>query len=426
MKTFSIVVLFTVLFSYFFVLDDPLDQDIQVFITHYNNNHQITGNGSIYQLGFWAEISESPGQIGRWRLQQYKNALNNLKPGEKVDYEDYPEEYLINEIYPDQENPEFLCDIQISSCFNYLYENIENITPLIEEKFWYIERYEALMAFKHFTLYEKPSHSVPEPSFGPSSDILQLKLIALIDNFKAGNIESATLAIEELIIFHKNVLEQTPYIAPKIMSIIELEMVIETASFLISKTEREKLNQWQRVIDHLTHLSEQQLSMKKTFVHDFIAQVNSLDNVNIAQYSGELPGVVNLLPARLLYKKNMTINMLYQWMTSNHGLISFKNNKIVVREKTNVQEILSFNYQNPVGSILAVAMAPKLLNLEHFLYEIEVKQQMVKFLFKHKNNRALKTEFISPYTGENAKIIEQLFCVSTDNDAENDICITYF
>lgn len=420
------ILLFTFILGYFFVLDDPLDQEVEALITHYNNNHQIEDNGSIFQLGYWADISDSAEQIGLWRLNQYKSALSRLKEKEKVTFEDYPEEYLISEVYPDQDNPEFLCDIQQPSCFNYLYKNIESIMPLTQEKFWYIDRYDELMTFDTFTLYAKPSHSLPEPDFGPSSDILQLKLIDIIHNVKAGDIQLAIAKIKQLIIFHKNVLEQTPYIAPKIMSIIELEMVIETTSFLISKTPPENREQWQAIIIHLTPLTNEQLSMKKTFVHDFIAQVNSLNNVDIARYSVELPEIVNFLPSRLLYKKNMTINMLYQWMTSNHGLLSFKNGKVVEKKKNNVKAILAFTYQNPVGSILAAAMAPKLLNLEHFLYEIEVKQQMLKFLFSSKKNSTLVDIFKSPYTDNPAEINGQMFCVSTDSDSENDICITYF
>ena len=297
---------------------------------------------------------------------------------------------------------------------------------MIQEKFWYVDRYDELMTFATFTLYARPSHSLPEPDFGPSSDILQLKLIDIIHNVKTDDLQLAIAKIKQLIIFHKNVLEQTPYIAPKIMSIIELEMVIETTAFLISKTPPENREQWQTLITHLAPLTAEQLSMKKTFVHDFIEQVNSLDNIDIARYSVQLPEVVNFLPSRLLYKKNMTINMLYQWMTSNHGLISFKNGKVVEKKKPDVKAILAFNYQNPIGSILAAAMAPKLLNLEHFLYEIEIKQQMLKFLFSRKKNNTLVDMFKSPYTDNLAELNGQMFCISTDSDSENNICITYF
>ena len=296
------------------------------------------------------------------------------------------------------------------------------------EKQDFIQRYDELMSFTDFSLYSAPSYSLPEPAFGPSADILQLKLLRIIELVKYNDFTYATNELIALINFHKRVLEQTPYMAPKIISMIELEMVLETSAYLMSKTTPENISLWQNVIDAIAPLNNNQLSMRQQFIHEFVAQVNALEKIDITQYDESLPATVNFLPIKILYKKNKTINMLYQWMTSQAGLISLSSsNQIVKRNKLSMDDILKFDYQNPIGSMLAKDMAPKLLNLESFLYQIETKQQMIKHLYLAKNKtNASQQEYISPYTQKPAYISDHSFCVSTDESIQNDICLSAF
>ncbi len=189
---------------------------------------------------------------------------------------------------------------------------------------------------------------------------------------------------------------------PKIKSLVELEMVLNTTAFLVSKTPQPQLNLWQPTLAAFAPLTKAQLSMDKQFFHEFVAQVNALadinlDDYNLNEYDESLPKFLNLLPTKVLYKKK-TINMLYQWMTSNQGLMSLENNHITTKAKSKMEDILTFDYQNPMGSMLAISMAPKLLNLEPFLYQLNVKQQMLNYLFLAKIKAEQRAPFLSPFT----------------------------
>lgn len=431
MKVFSILLLFIcALLGYLLFTDEQLDDGIADLIQQYNNEHLVENNGSIFQLGMWSEISEDPMQIGLWRLSQYQNALKKMADGsQELDYQDYPEELLINNLYTIENIPNLLCDLKDPNCLEYIYLNSELIADIVTPKILYIERYDQQMTFKDFSLYEKPSYYLPVPSFGPSETILQLKLLQLIEEFKAEQYQSTIQALTQLVNFHKRILAQTPYMVPKIKSLVELEMVLNTTAFLVSKTPQPQLNLWQPTLAAFAPLTKAQLSMDKQFFHEFVAQVNALEDINLDdynlnEYDESLPKFLNLLPTKVLYKKNKTINMLYQWMTSNQGLMSLENNHITTKAKSKMEDILTFDYQNPMGSMLAISMAPKLLNLEPFLYQLNVKQQMLNYLFLAKIKAEQLTPFLSPFTQDPAYFSEQLFCITTNKNSESDICIS--
>ena len=112
-------------------------------------------------------------------------------------------------------------------------------------------------------------------------------------------------------------------------------------------------------------------------------------------------------------------------MTSNQQLISLQNNTIITKPKADIDEILSFDYLNPMGSILAMSMAPKLLNLEPYLHQLNIKQQMLTYLYQLKS-KANIAPYLSPYTQEPAYQAEKRFCIATNQNSENDICIGAF
>ena len=109
--------------------------------------------------------------------------------------------------------------------------------------------------------------------------------------------------------------------------------------------------------------------------------------------------------------------------------MSYNNNKIVMKETPVIDNILTYDYQNPMGSLLAMSIAPRLLHLEPFLYKIDVKQQMLIHQINIKNSatsKNLNRNFISPYTGETAYVANHLFCISINTALNDDICIHEF
>ncbi|MGJ8691999.1 MAG: hypothetical protein ACSHW0_05920 [Thalassotalea sp.] len=417
------------IFSYLFLLDEQLHDDIPAILAEFNNPPGLDNNGSIYQLGMWSEISDAPDAIGQWRLSQYRAAQQTATNStQEITFEDYPEELQIFELFDSQARPALLCAMTNLECLAYILDHHQEIPALVERYQLFIERYDTLMSYENFGAYEQPSFYLPQPDFGPSADILQLKLLAIIYQMRNQQVQQGIDELTKLLQFHHKLLAQTPYMPVKIASTIELEMVIDSAAFLIAKSANKQ--DWQAFIDNLTTLTTTQLTFEKPFLHEFVALVNTLENINIHEHDDELPKIVNFLPAKILYKKNKTINTLYQWINSNISILKFtENNRIELVAKTNPDDILSFDYRNAVGSTLVNSMAPKLLNLEKFLFQLEVKQQMLNYLYQlpshHNDNDKVNKSYISPFTGEPAYYRDNKFCLAVDQLPANDICLFY-
>lgn len=426
MKKVSVLaLLFALLVSYLFIFDEPLNVNAANVLKHYNHNHTIENNGSVYQLGLWSEISESPMQIGKWRIAQYQDAIRKSTE-EEVEFEDYAGSIITQEIFQGKSKPALLCNIKESACVNYIQLNIDLIPSLLADKSLFIERYDNALSFNTYTLYEKPSYNLPTPTYGNNSDLLKLKLLGLIKQTQEEKYQESATEIAHIISTHKKILAQTPYLAPKIMSIVELELTIDTLSLLLSKTHKSHIAQWQPILTALKPLNSAQLSMEKPFFYEFVSLVNTLETIDVEDYKDELIENINFLPSRILYKQNKTINMLYQWMTSNQNLMSYNNNRIITKESPVIDNILAYDLMNPMGSLLAMSIAPRLLHLEPFLYKIDVKQKMLMYQFNQKLStlpKNKKKEFISPYTGEPSYIADGFLCVSKNTNLNEDICI---
>jgi hypothetical protein len=76
-----------------------------------------------------------------------------------------------------------------------------------------------------------------------------------------------------------------------------------------------------------------------------------------------------------------------------------------------------------------MASVPKFIELENQVYDIEIKQRMLKHLFKLKDDSRgveYQTSYKSPYTGQEAHVLDNNYCITVDKDNENDICISKF
>jgi len=343
-----------------------------------------------------------------------------------LEFEDYPEKEWIEELYLAGAKPELLCDFAQKKCLNFVYENLELASELINDNKGYIKRYDGLLNFNKFELYAKPSYSLPMMKFGPSLDILKLKLMSLFQKVKDKNYKDASDELSKLVLFNKNVLEKTPYIMPKVVSLVELELILNSAAYLISNTDNNNISDWSSFISTLNQLTSNQLKFDKPLFGEFVSQVNALDIIEQHDLSNELPTFIKYLPLRLLYKRNRSINMLFDAMTVNMGKTEIVGKRIVTQDKGNNKDMLAFDYRNAIGSLLIMASTPKFLDLEDALYNLEVKQRMIKHLFFVQKTGSEHSTFKSPYTGIVATLEDEIFCTAPLESEDNNICITAF
>lgn len=418
------VTLISIFFVFvFFIFDDNLDPKIQSIIDKYNTQYSTKDNGSVYQLGMWSKLDKTPYQIGLWRVNQYKEALAQKSGSiEDLKYEGYTEEDWILQLYSEDSKPDLLCNFREHNCLESIYERSEEALDLAAENAIYIERYNGLMEFNKFELYEKPTFMSPFLYMGPNMDVLQLKLMALFQKVKSKKYKEVSDEISKLVLFNKKVLEQTPYLMMKIVSVVELEQTLNAAAFLISRTDQRNIDEWQSFIETLTQLTQNQLKMNKLLHVEFVSQVNSLDILDVGEFEKTLPNFVKLLPHRILFKRNKSINMSYSAMTANMDKIELVGDKIVSYEKVDISDFLTLDYSNVIGSLLMMTVIPRVLDIETTLYDIEVKQRMIKHQFRGN----AQANFVSPYNGQEAYISNNMFCSSSHDDRENDICVSAF
>jgi len=426
----SLFILLLSIFLYLFVIDDELNHNIQPILDQYNTQHTTENNGSVYQLGMWSALDTSPYEVGLWRLKQYNEALsNNGYSVVDVEFEDYPEKDWIESLYSEDKMPELLCDFNKIKCFELIYKDPSNISNLIAENSEQIKRYEGLMQFGNFQLFEKPSYMLPMMKFGPSLDILKLKLIDIINDVKQGQIDLASSKLLPLIRHNRRVLEQTPYVIPKVISIVKSEIIIDVFAFILSKNDDIPSSLWKDVIASLKPLTDNQLKLNKVFLNEFVAQAKMFEVMQPEDYKRELPSVIKYIPLSLMFKKNRSMNMLYEATTRYFERLEFEGDKIKVINGKEIEDVVYFDYKNALGSLLLMTSVPKFIELENQVYNIEIKQRMLKHLFElrmQNSDSNSQSSYKSPYTGQKAHVIDNNYCIAVDDDSENDICISNF
>ena len=425
-----IIILLLLVLFYLFIIDDKLNPEIQLILDQYNTQHTIDENGSVYQLGMWSALDTSPYDVGLWRLKQYNESLsNNGYTVVDVEFEDYPENDWIELLYPEDKMPELLCDFNKLECLELIYQDPSNIVNLIAENSDYIKRYDGLMKFDKFALYETPSYMLPMMKFGPSLDILKLKLIEVINDVKQGQIGLASSKLIPLIKHNRRVLGQTPYVIPKVISLVESEIIIDVFAFILSKSDDIHPSFWKDVIASLKPLTNNQLKLNNVLLNAFVAQAKMFEVLKPEDYKRDLPSVIKYIPLSLMFKKNRSMNMLYEATIRYFDRLEFVGDKIKVTEGKELKNVVYFDYRNALGSLLLMTALPKFIELENQVYNIEIKQRMLKHLFELKmknhgiNNQRL---YKSPYTGQAAHVIGNNFCIVVDDDSKNDICISNF
>jgi len=410
--------------GYLFYKDDELNPEIVQLLQEYSNSITTQRNGSVYHMGMWSSLESSPYEVGLWRIEQYEKSLANTElPSTSIEFDDYPEEDWIEEILPEDEKPKWLCDYDEIGCLESIYNRSEQAIYLGDTFAKHIERYNGVFNYTDFGLYQQPSIYGPMMKFGPGIDVLKIKLILSLHDFKLGKREDVINDLTNLVNHHKTVLGQTPYTVSKVISVVELQLLYKAAAFLISKTNDEGLSVWKPYIDSLVQLEKDQLTFDKPLNHEFMSSYNSFQIAGLGNYRENLPSILKYLPKSFLYKPNRTANLMFKGMTVKRGKYELLSDRINVHDKPNVDDAIKFDLSNPIGSLLAITVTPKYLELDGALHDLEVLQRMTKHLYQQRLNNGNES-FLSPYTGMEGRIKESFYCVDAHDKDDKPICLS--
>lgn len=410
--------------GYLFYKDDDLNPEIVQLLEEYSSSITTQQNGSVYHMGMWSSLESSPYEVGLWRIEKYEKSLANTElPSTSIEFDDYPEEDWIEEIFPEDEKPKWLCDYDEIGCLESIYNQSEHAIYLGDTFAKHIERYNGVFNYTNFGLYQQPSIYGPMMKFGPGIDVLKIKLILNLHNFKLGKRETVVEDFIQLINHHKLVLGQTPYTVSKVISVVELQLIYKAAAFLISKTNDDDLFFWKPYIDSLTQLKTDQLTFNKPLNHEFMSSYNSFQIAGLGNFKENLPSILKYLPKSFLYKPNRTANLMFKGMTVKRGKYELLGDRIFVHEKPNVDDAIKFELSNPIGSLLAMTVTPKYLELDGALHNLEIFQRMTKHFYQQRINNSNES-FLSPYTGMKGLFKESFYCIDGYDKEDKPICLS--
>lgn len=144
--------------AYFAFVDEELNPEIVLLLENHSKNISKHNNGSVYQLGMWSSFDSEPYELGLWRIKQYESAYSNTEfPANSIDYEDYPRDKWIEELFVESDMPKWLCDFDETDCLDLIYSNSEGAIYLASEFNKHISRYDGILNYSHFGLSHEPS-----------------------------------------------------------------------------------------------------------------------------------------------------------------------------------------------------------------------------------------------------------------------------
>lgn len=426
LKKLKIPVCLILFFSltYLAFMDDELNPEIVELLEDHSKNISKNNNGSVYHLGMWSSFDSSPYEVGLWRVTQYENAYSNAEfPTNTIEYEDYPKDKWIEELFVESDKPKWLCDYDESDCLDLIYTNSEDAIYLGKVFDKHITRYDGVLDYSYFGLSHEPSVFSPMMMFGPGIDVLKIKLITYFHSFKLGKQEIVINNLARLLSHHKTVLDQTPYTVSKVISVVELQLIYKAAAYLISKTSNQNLYIWKPYINALTQFNKNQITFEKPFLHEFASSYKSFEMAGLGDFRKDLPSVIGYLPKSYLFKPNKTANVMFKALMVNRGKYEFSDDRIIVHEKPDIKSLMKFELSNPIGSLLAITATPRYLNLDGQLHNLEILQRITKHLYIKRFGSEEK-EFISPYTGNKGKAKGKLYCIDAESAEDEPICLS--
>lgn len=428
LKNRIIIVLTTVLVSltiaaYYLIIDDELNPEILPLVVQYNNTQTKTDNGSVYQMGFWAKPGQSPYEVGLSRIEGYLQAIEqNDSQLTGLEFEDPLDEA---EVMAAIKKHSLLCDLTAPSCLNHMYDNTDKAPAVIQANQEYLDRYEKLMSFEQFKLHSAPIYTMPEILFGPALNLIRLRTLDLIYQFKQKQYKTVVQALVKQTQFSEKVLWDTPYTIAKINAIIELRYTAMVTAFLMTKTDHSAMTLWAPLISAIDQSPPKTFDSKKLWLVAFAKMVNSNKWLDIDAHHQRNGGFSSYLPNSFIYKPNRTFNIGYEWLKQAKNSVRFIGDAIQHTKQKIVFRPVPFDYSNIIGSLILERMPPTLIDFQSDAADIEIQWRIIKHLYL-KNINSDTRDFIHPVNGQTIKPIEGKLCVDRTENTKAPICVTVF
>jgi hypothetical protein len=114
---------------------------------------------------------------------------------------------------------------------------------------------------------------------------------------------------------------------------------------------------------------------------------------------------------------------MFKGMTVKRGMYELVGDRVIVHDKPNLDDTIKFELSNPIGSLLAITVTPKYLELDGALHNLEVFQRMTKHFYQQRLNNSNES-FLSPYTGMKGLFNESFYCIDGYDKDDKPICLS--
>ncbi|GAC04075.1 hypothetical protein [Paraglaciecola chathamensis] len=417
----------TITFVIYMFADDALEPELKDILSEFNTQHSAENNGTIYTLGMWASFDDDPYDVG---LQILHNTLvNDGYLSEEIYQSSYPNDKWLADIAVDESTSPLLCDFRSPSCLDFIWDNSAQIPSLLNKYDQYIELYDGLISYESFLPVIKPSFN--EPLKVSELDLLSvhLKLLKSIAFFKGGLIEEASKELSGLIDFNRSQIKSSYKMIPKVISTVHYGLCIQVSSYLLAKTNTSNVNSWQSVYDAFQSMGIEYVSMKKQYLREVAAFSNEISTITSSQFENYQIEKYGEPLARLLYKPNKTLNLFYKYMSNGYDTVHYEQGLLKERDiKLTGKDILGFQLNNYIGSMHVSISAPRYLNIEVDLHELNIKQNLFRKIYKlrlvGKSSEEIGLNLLkSPYTGNEAFLVGNQLCLEGKEGSKQDMCV---
>ncbi|MDC0602892.1 hypothetical protein OAP14_07680 [Aliiglaciecola sp.] len=413
---------------YILSLDEKAQAEAVALIETINNEVSVENNGTVYLLGMWTSQQNSPYQVGLERIKNF-NMRRSLPNEDAYDaLEVSYSELWLDEIDPVTTSP-MTCHYQDKECLDFVWRNTSLIPNVLIEYDLYINRLNQLLKFKTFKVATKPHFSVPMPFHQASLFSIRLKLLEVIHFTKSKEYSKAAKELSELIDLNLNLLENTPDLFTKVLAVIHHQETLNVATFLLTKTPQDQVEHWSGAIDMAAKFKTKAASTKRQMGVEFVAFENAIqEHPSFSDFYQE--SSMQLIPQFMLYKPNMTLNLLYETFMKKVDLYDWNEEMIKLKKALGEEnEPPPLQLTNFIGSTLVTIAAPRYLYIERDILELFFKNELYKASYKERlsnespNFQALNIK--SPYTGRPFFQKGSRLCVDGANNESEPICFYY-
>lgn len=276
--------------------DEPLNPKVADYLTPLPKTVLTENNAAYLILGFTAKQDQDPVAAAQQTLQEYDAALADPDKHYQANFDYFS--------IADKQN--LLCDFKEADCLTSVVKNVEAILAIGAQYPAYQARYQALLQRPNYERLIKPSLVEPNP-YPNFSVILQMQRIKLSGLLVEAS-PNAMDALYQDIQFWRMILSNASSLITKMVATRALSNDYHVVQYLAKNVPD--------VVDDRfkAPLTAQEKDMKPVLESDFKLFTNLIlwmdQNHLFAMNGGEWSFLENLA-GRFFFKKNATINMLY-------------------------------------------------------------------------------------------------------------------